>query len=225
MFSLVLVLILAYYEFISKMKKINIIRIILLITIITTFSITGYISALIIYTLKLTKSFYPKIKNMKKIQKLFFLLLSILSIFCCMFLISYKLNTGSGSMRIDDYQACYKTWINHSVLLGAGFDNEEAIKENMSDFRSNDQGLSNSIMVILAEGGIMLFAIYIIPFILLLIIAFRKKSINIICFEVIILFLFCTTIFCYQAIMMNILANGYSLILKNKQKKKSIITQ
>lgn len=216
MYSLVLVFSLAYYEFINKNKKSNVIRIILLVTIITTFSTTGYLSVVIIYTLKLFLYFYTKIKSIKKSQKIACLILAILSAICCVSLLSYKLNTGSGSIRMDDYKACYKTWIEHGVILGAGYGNEQAIKKNMGDFRKYDKGLSNSIMVVLAEGGIMLLIVYIAPFISTLAMSIRKKRTGIICFALIIMLLFCTTSFYYLALMMSILATGYSYSIKKE---------
>ena len=140
----------------------------------------------------------------------------IILLFPCIWLLSYKLSTNSGSIRIDDYKASYKTWIEHGIILGAGFNNEDAIIENMSKFRKDNQGLSNSTMVVLAEGGIMLFMIYLIPFLLSINYAIKNKNNNILYFDIIILFLFCTTIFAYTALMINILSKGYYIMLKEK---------
>ena len=216
MFSLVLTLALAYYEFLYSNKIDNRVRFLLIITIITTFSTIGYISTIFIYIMSLSKHYYIKFKETKKIWKYTSVLVLIVLFLSCIWLFSAKLNTNSGSIRVDDYKACYKTWIQHGVLLGAGFNNEDAIIENMSDFRKDNQGLSNSTMVVLAEGGIVLFMIFLIPFILSIYYAVKNKCANIAFYSLITFFLFCTTIFCYTPLMINILANGYYLILREK---------
>ena len=216
MYSLVLTIALSYFEFLYNGKKDNRIRALLIITIITTFSTTGYISTILIYMFLLINYYFKNSKKIKKIPKYVIPLLLIILLFPCIWLLSYKLSTNSGSIRIDDYKASYKTWIEHGIILGAGFNNEDAIIENMSKFRKDNQGLSNSTMVVLAEGGIMLFMIYLIPFLLSINYAIKNKNNNILYFDIIILFLFCTTIFAYTALMINILSKGYYITLKEK---------
>lgn len=77
------------------------------------------------------------------------------------YLIEQKLGTGSGSIRVDDFVAGYKAWMN-APLFGNGYGNIEAIKQYMSSFRSNNMGFSNSPMQILAYGGIYLFLPYVL---------------------------------------------------------------
>ena len=55
-----------------------------------------------------------------------------------------------------------------------------------------------------------------IPFLLSINYAIKNKNNNILYFDIIILFLFCTTIFAYTALMINILSKGYYIMLKEK---------
>ncbi len=75
------------------------------------------------------------------------------------FLIGQKLGTSSGSIRVDDFAAGYKAWIN-APLFGNGYGNYDTIEEHMSYFRRNNTGFSNSPMLVLVYGGIYLFFPY-----------------------------------------------------------------
>lgn len=73
-------------------------------------------------------------------------------------LVGLKLETGSGLTRMDDLKSQFATFLQHP-LLGAGYDNVEAIIANQLRVRSND-GLSMGLTVLLAYGGLWMFAIY-----------------------------------------------------------------
>ena len=78
----------------------------------------------------------------------------------CIILLGNRLKTNSGSVRVDDYKAAFKTWIHGNIINGVGFGNEEAIRNYMSEFRENNKGLSNSLMVILAGPLMVDFKVY-----------------------------------------------------------------
>ena len=134
-------------------EKISKKRIILIfITILTSLSTTGILISMTICFLR----YIINIDKVKMIRYLKILILPIVAV--TIILISYnifnnKMKTSSYSTRIDDYIASYKAF-KDKPLIGNGFKNDDAIIKYMSSFRSNNEGLSNSFMVLLAQGGI-----------------------------------------------------------------------
>ena len=213
MYSLALVLALSFYEFFLKKEDKLLIRGILILTLLTTFSTTGYISVILIYLFKVVS----KIKIKNQYMKYVTWIVIVISAILCTVLLGNRLKTKSGSIRIDDYKASFKTWMDGNFIKGAGFGNEDAIKNYMSEFREDNQGLSNSLMVVLAEGGIYLFMLYAVPFAFTLYKSIKNKEYNIAYFIIILLFLFMTTIFFYTNTMVNILALGYAYIIRDRK--------
>lgn len=207
MFSLNLVIALTFELFINK-KNIKDVFI-LLIAIFTSFSITGIVLSLglICVYIFLSKE-KIKIKKFLKIMLLPIIVLSVTGI-------SYKIlvakqQTSSYLTRMDDYKASYLAW-KDSPIYGNGYRNDLSIQKYMSNFRHNNLGLSNSLMVLLAQCGIYLFIFYFMPILKLIKISVKNKNLNLLAFGAIIIVLFVTTIFLYKALMMFLLALGYSL--------------
>ncbi len=77
-------------------------------------------------------------------------------------LIADKMTSASYYIRLDDVQACIKTWLTHP-LFGTGYWNDESVTPFFTyEGRYND-GLSMGFAVILAQGGIYLLALYLLP--------------------------------------------------------------
>lgn len=179
----------------SKFKKRN--YIILILSILSTFSTTGYI--LLIFIL------YYKIlfNSSNKILKIIFTIpVLVLAIVAVVYLFSQKMEYGSESttVRLDDYKAGVITWLQHP-FLGSGLSNTNGIQQNMSAWRSYNTGFSNSIMEILAEGGIYLSLFYFYAFIKGLYSGVNKKNYNELLMVISMFYLFVTTIFTYQYIL------------------------
>lgn len=134
----------------SENKKMNVI--ILTVVIMTTFSTTGYIIAIVAFLCKYSISGGNR-SIMEVIKVLTIPAILIVGGVIIFNLFTSKLKSSSGSIRIDDFIAGYKTWILHP-FLGSGYGNNDALKIHMSSFRSNNRGFSNSLMQILAQGGI-----------------------------------------------------------------------
>lgn len=105
--------------------------------------------------------------------------IAVLSIGIGAFLHKMNNNLGSLAIHVDDYVATIKCWI-HYPILGCGFDYEIPIQSYMAAFRSdnvgfNNVGLSNSAGVVLAEGGIVLFVYYLLPFLIMMFALFKKN--------------------------------------------------
>lgn len=131
-----------------------------------------------------------------------------------LFAFKYIRNQASFSAHFQDYIYAVKAFLT-KPLLGCGYENEEYIKSFMSENRrSTNPGLSNSVAVVLAEGGILLGFICMIPFLVGVVQFFNKRSKEnkkiafwtIGCFS-----LYCVTIFHFHLILLVMMAFGYSL--------------
>ena len=134
-------------------------------------------------------------------------------------LVILKWNAGweGFATHVDDFAAALKCWV-HYPLLGCGYNTEAPIIEYMSEFRSSNQGLSNSAAVVLAEGGLALFTYYFIPF-LLLASAFFKKNRKLAYWGLGMCFYWIVVIFHTRLLIFFVLALGYSMVSIKKDKK------
>ena len=137
-------------------------------------------------------------------------------------LVIKKWNAGweGFATHIDDFAASIKCWL-HYPILGCGYNTEAPIQQYMSDFRASNQGLSNSAAVVLAEGGIVLFTYYLIPFVLLML-SFFKKNKKLAYWGAGMFFYWVVVIFHTRLLIFFILALGYSMVEIKKDRKFSI---
>lgn len=197
-----------YTEFFLR-KRTDWIRILLLsLTILSTFGTLGIMLALAAYLLR----FIYSIDNRNYSNAVIFSAIG-LTLFFILLLVYNKSIVGAGSfgVHVDDYIASFKAW-QTAPLFGNGYDNETVIQSFMSSFRQSNKGLSNSIAVVLAEGGCVLFVFYLIPFAILFRQYTTTENSRIAYWAVGIFGLFATTIFHYRFYMILILAFGYSFL-------------
>jgi len=208
MYSLVLSIALAIELFLKQKKSMW--RVILFcITIITTVSITGII---LMAFLIIAKFLFvdAKTKTTKHLKLLIIPLIGIIGIYILTTALSLKKNdTASFSVRMDDYKASFLAWKDH-LLLGNGYKNDASIIQYMNPSRLSNTGLSNSILVLLAQGGLYLGIFYIFPAIKMILYGVKAKKMNIVTFTVTLLILFSTTIFLYKVLAINFVAMGYA---------------
>ena len=215
MFSLNLTIALAIELFLSE-KKSKTKILILVSTIFTTLSTIGIaISSFMIIISILRSKYNNKIK--KIIKYLTFPIIIVLLIGTSLYFFNARKQNDSYSIRLDDYRASYLAW-KENPIIGTGYGNTDAIKNHMSSHRSYNQGLSNSLMVLLAECGVYLFIFYLIPFIKAMRYGIRNKKYNIVIFTIVILFLLITTTFQFRTMIINLLAMGYALPNKKEGK-------
>ncbi len=105
---------------------------------------------------------------------------------------------GTITVRMEDYIAGIQGWL-ESPFLGHGFANEEAIFRHFH--REWNFGLSNSPVSVLNSGGLMLAAIYMVPFILYVRRMLKKHMYSDVAFGMFFLYLFMTTIFPYTYVI------------------------
>lgn len=158
-----------YTEIFLKKKSNAVIVFIFLIALISCRAILAIMLAI----LALVFLFFEYIWN-RKFAKVLIPCICIIALLGIIGLTIYKMHTGWGSFatHIDDFVAALKCWLENPIL-GCGYDCEMPIQEYMSDFRADNLGLSNSAAVVLAEGGIVLFAYYFIPFLIMLLAFFK----------------------------------------------------
>lgn len=138
----------------------------LLVTVLTTFSTTGIIFGVVAIFVKLLVTYYQKLNKT-------FLIAGIIVLIAIVAMVQALLGQKSGSYsamaRSDDMQAGLKAWY-QSPFIGNGFENMNVIYRNMATWRRQAGnltllGFTSGILKILNDGGIMLFAVYVLPLI------------------------------------------------------------
>lgn len=153
-------------------------------TILTTFSITGYLFMMVliavdIYATLITRAMSPDPAIKKQAERL----LVVVTLFAGVLgvigysLVADKLASRSGGSRMEDYNNGYKGW-RDNVWFGAGFGDIEARQKYASWRRlhRSESGFTNSPMAVLCEGGIWFFLCYYVPFAYEIITGFYRKD-------------------------------------------------
>lgn len=136
---------------------------ILLVTILSTFSLTGIVVSLFITSLVLYTKFSEKI-SLRGLQFILIPLLMILIASVTENLLEVHASGGSSSaIRLDDFRIGYQVWKDYPIF-GSGFGNTQNLKNLMGLWRQFNTGYSNSVMLVLAQGGLYLFTLYVVCF-------------------------------------------------------------
>jgi len=166
------------------------------VAIISTSSTSGATALVLVVGLK-----YVFTKSKTKVGlslKLFLLPMVVVAVLIALgLLLERKLGSSSGSIRMDDFSAGYKAWMD-APSFGNGLGNSDAIKRHMASFRVKNTGLSNSPMQVLAYGGIYLFLPYYVAAIKGLITLIARRQWNRMTFYLVFLYLFTITICSFQ---------------------------
>ena len=126
---------------------------------------------------------------------------------------TYESTEESGTSlgdHLDDYSASFKAFASEP-LLGVGFDNEDEIFPYMQAYRLTNPGLSNTLGVMLAEGGLVFGALCLMPFVIWSLYLFRKRDWRVACWGLGALGVAAGIIFKYHLVLMMLIAFGYSL--------------
>lgn len=221
MFALHLTIALALEVFMLDKKKRNIF--LLVIGLCSTFTLTAFINIFIIYFLYLVFNYKQIIKSKKKI--IINVIALIIAICGVVILLNARSNSSSLDIRFDDYKASMRAF-KDNVFLGNGYNNEEAIKKYMSDFRRYNDGLSNSIAVLMAEGGIYFSLLYFVPILLIFYESIKRKQTNILCLNVIFVITMIFLIYLSTPLILMLLSMMYAYIyncnfenIKTKEKE------
>ena len=162
MYSLVLTSAFVAEAFFIERKVRLPILLLLAVTVSTTFSTAGIVAILVASACLFLLSTENKSKHFRVFITLVSALLLIVVVLISQQLVETKLNSGSGGIRADDIQAGLKAWANNYVF-GNGFGGQETVRGYMSAFRAGNIGFSNTLLDILAKGGIVYLIVYLIP--------------------------------------------------------------
>lgn len=174
----------------GKFSKVK--NLLLILAIISTLSSTGYIGIVLLFTYKMV--FY-KFKNntLNYLKFLWVIVFLIGSIVVVNLIFSQKIGSESGNIRKDDYLAAFNAW-KTSPIFGVGLVSD-TVKNYMSLWRSYNLGFSNSLMDVLAHGGLWLLVVYVGAGLKGAISNLKIKNFNMIMFIIMVFYLFATTIF------------------------------
>ncbi len=175
----------------------------LVMAIISTLSTMAYI---VIIISALGKCFISKSRNPGEVFfKVILIALGILGAYYAINnMLTLKMQQLSGIWRMNDYEVGYNVW-RQNVFLGVGFQNDKAIQDMMPAWRAYNMGFSNSIMQLLAQGGLMLFVLYLLSFIKGVRYAFSRKQLNYALFILCFIYLFIVCVFTYNFVTVMIL--------------------
>ncbi len=181
-----------------KKKQYNLkVCILLLVSIVTCISTTGYVVAIIAIFMKyiITNSGKNTVSSVIKLTIAPLVLIAIVLVM--EYVLESKLQTTSGSLRMDDFVAGFKAWMLHPIM-GNGYGNSNSYVYMMSTFRIDRKGFSNSLMQILAYGGVYLLAPYVGSFGLGSYRYIKKADWNNLVFICLFMFMFIFTITSFQ---------------------------
>lgn len=194
-------------------------------TILTTFSITGYLFMMVLLVVDIYASLItrylskdPVIHNRARKELIAITAVGIVLAGVGYSLVAEKLASRSGGSRMEDYNNGYKGW-RDNVWFGAGFGDIEA-RQRYASWRRlhrSESGFTNSPMAVLCEGGIWFFLCYYVPFVYDIYVSISKKDWRAImcCFGFV--FIFVTTTMEHTCLILaflaftlaHILAGGY----------------
>ena len=182
-------------------KSSNIKKMILSLTILTTFSTTGIFVAGLIYIYKLIYKYKGK-------YKVFFLTIVSTIIGFLAIVLREKSKTGSASLRYDDFEIGLSIW-KENIFFGVGGSFSAAITSRM-EASTRGLGYSNGLFVVLVTGGIILF---LISFSWLVYFMVSRIKLDYKFIGLLILFLIFNTIVSETILFLFICAIGYGIVL------------
>ncbi|HFU3730807.1 TPA: O-antigen ligase family protein [Streptococcus suis] len=187
-------------------------EIILLFSILSTFSITG----ILVISLINFYNIYLKSKLTTK-KVLFLATLSPLALFGAIRLIYdiilEKAQSSSASIRMDDLLAGAKAWW-ASPLLGHGYMHLEAVLPYMNMSIRPNTGYSNGIFSTFVQGGVILFLMYYLPMVLIF---FSRKISFDLKFSILLwIFLLLSTIVDNTPLFLFVIALGYVICFSDE---------
>lgn len=182
----------------------------LILTIFTVASTTGIIivGVLLIYKVLIYLKGLQKFISFTTLPLIFFGLIQV---------IDDKANSTSSNIRLDDFFAGISAW-KDSILFGSGFSNGLKVMESyMTTSIRPNMGNSDSLVLILAQGGIFLGALYFFP--MLKILFSKKCSLNLKIFTVLFFVILVTSIFVDTPLFALMIAIFYAWVLENPYPK------
>jgi len=211
MYSFILCIAFAYELFLNqKRRKIRIA--ILLITIITTISTTGYFVVIIALVFKyMEKAFKTNKMTVRKLILIVFMLIAAGVMFIIFsYRATYSAGINSNAVRVDHLSACISVFFN-KPLFGCGYANLSGVLSSAQ----YEQGMSVGLPYLLAVGGLTLGSVLIVPYIVNARYALKKRYYSRFFFETLILILYFFTAVTGTPIMAFYM--GYAIAIDRKR--------
>ena len=214
-----------YVEVFLKKNKSGIVAAVFIsLAVLFTGSTLGYMLLILAFALLALGKLPEKWREISYIA----LAVTVCVVVAVLFAVKKKNDYSSFSAHLEDYVLCFKAFLK-SPFIGNAFGNDFPILELMSAERfEHNPGLSNSIAVILAQGGILLELICFLPYVRGLAGIFskdadaRKEGF----FFVGACALFVVTIFTYRFYLFFIMGFGYALMpFKHSNEPKRVFTE
>lgn len=164
MFAYVLIIGIAIRKYFVENRN-KFITFVLWFTVISTTSTTALIMLIVIYCINYL-ILSPQLNSNKALKYIISIGLIISFVVVTIFLIESKQQSMAGSfdLRADDVTAGIDAWKQH-LIIGNGFNSNNVIQQFMNSNRwiQETTGYSTGIFLVLAWGGLYLFAMYIMP--------------------------------------------------------------
>lgn len=185
--------------------------IILVVSIVSTFSVSGYVVMFIALGYSIISN-TPK-QKLIKLMKLFCIPVVIVVFAVIGYaIVLERLQTSSGLTRIDDFVIGFKAWKNN-IIIGNGFENYNVLQTLMGG-RANI-GFSNSVMQLLSDGGVYFFMFILVAMVREIKFCFFKAKFKELCFALCFIGLYIFLIATYQYV--NIFIFTWFLCKNNKR--------
>lgn len=199
------------FELFLKPKTSKFKVVVFVLTVITTFSITGYFFVALCVLLKCLKDIRKRKAIFKALLGLTLLVAVPAAIYAAYELMALKAETESFAMRMSDYVGGVQLWLNYP-LIGSGFGNLEPLMEYVYS-PDGTVGFSNSVAAVLGTGGLWMSLLYYVPYVMS-VFPRATKSRAFACFGICILYLFITTIFIGRYIAVVLIALEMAVLLE-----------
>lgn len=132
-------------------------------------------------------------------------------------ILKYRNAIGSFDAHMKDYWYAIQAFLS-KPWFGCGFDNDAAIRAFMPiDRLTSNAGLSNTISIVAAHGGILLLLLCLVPYLLLLLRGTSRRYRKLLGWGLGVLALFVVTIFYYHFYLLLVMAYGYAWLC-NREK-------
>lgn len=173
--------------------------ILLLCAIVSTFSTTAYLIAIIVLTV-LYITGKPKLKLIEIVRIISIPTLAIFAYLVAYSILMEKMGNRSGTIRVDDFVVGFNAW-KDAPIFGHGYENNDILKQYMQSWRSVNSGFSNALMQILAQGGVFLFLPYAVAFLIGIKNAIKSRKVLYIIFSFCFIIAFALNLVSYQYIV------------------------
>lgn len=196
----------------------------LCVTVLTTITYTGVILIVILLILFIITNNYFGLSKKNIVSLALEITLCLVGLILVEAILSSKTNTASYSIRIDDVSTALRIFPIHP-LFGLGFRNYDAMNNYISFYRIRygQIGFSNSLMIILSQGGLYFLLFYIMSFVSFVVYAIKKHNFNLLIYSVTLILLLWLNSWEYTYMVLLFLSQGYSYLLKGRKARTIVL--